>query len=183
MSQPSPFDARDARGLQSSRNRFDFQLLQNDFVHRVDDLPSLELVLAQLTDLGYSAHRLDAVRWADQADVYDAFAESFAFPTGGGRHFDGLNDWLRDSAEFVFGTTATSFGTVIAIENFGQFRQFHLSDMLMRILARTAGYAAVVNHLMLVILESAEELSLPATAVPDISYMVNQSASLPDSDL
>jgi hypothetical protein len=157
MTRRPTFDPTAGQAFRDQWQRIDFQLLQNSAVHRVDDANDLGALARSLTELGYELHPLDASRWRNAADVYDAFSAAMQFPAGGGRNLDALNDWLRDVAEFTFGSSPQATGTVVTIDGFEKFYKVEpaLSRQLLEILAEKARYASVLGHLMIAILVSA----------------------------
>ncbi|MHA6627823.1 barstar family protein [Pseudonocardia sichuanensis] len=152
------FDPTAGQAFRDQWQRIDFQLLQNSAVHRVDDANDLGTLARSLAELGYELHSLDASHWRNAADVYDAFSTAMHFPAGGGRNLDALNDWLRDVAEFTFGSSPEATGTVVTVDGFETFHKAEptLSRHLLEILADKARYASVLGHLMIIIFVSAD---------------------------
>ncbi|WP_300018267.1 barstar family protein [Pseudonocardia sp.] len=148
--------------------RYDYRLLQNGPMHRVDDSAALRRASTLLRDLGYLVHQLEARDWSTEADLHDAVAAALDFPRTYGRNLDALNDCLADVAHFERGSDPASTGTAIMIDGYDRVRAIghpRLADMILDIIARQAQYAALVGHPMLCLVSTASALD-PVGATP-----------------
>jgi RNAse (barnase) inhibitor barstar len=143
--------------------RFDWLLLQNSAIHRVDDNDGLQHAGSKLGELSYNIAMLEADSWQSIADVYDSFALQLSFPDQGGRHLDGLADYMRDLAAFQFGTDVGSTGTAILIKDFESFakRELVAAVELLETISRQCHYSALLNHPMICIVST-------GTVLPDV---------------
>ncbi|MCF7551249.1 barstar family protein [Pseudonocardia sp. WMMC193] len=154
------FDPTDRETFVRQWQRFDYQLLQSGFVHRVPDVEALRRAGRLLGGAGYLVHELDAVSWSTDDDLHAAFATALGFPGYYGRNFDALNDVLGDIARFEYGSDPASTGTVVLIDNYDQVHAYssRTASVVADIFARGAAYGAVLGHPMLLLLHCTADL-------------------------
>lgn len=145
----------------ASWQRLDWQLLQNSNVHRYRDDDALETTCAGLAALGYHLHRLNTSGWADAAALHTALATALDFPSYYGRNLDALNDVLHDVAEYRYGSSSATTGTVLALAGYDTFaeREPALAQHLLDSFARNARYGLLIGHPMLCLVTAEQEFA------------------------
>lgn len=154
------FDPTERETFVKQWQRFDYQLLQNGFVHRVPDSEALRRAGRLLGGAGYVVHELDAASWTSDGDLHTALAAALDFPDYYGRNFDALNDVLGDIAQFEYGSDPAATGTVVMIDNYDQVHSYssRTASVVADIFARRAAHAAVLGHPMILLLTSTTDL-------------------------
>lgn len=153
------FDINSERFSEQWR-RFDWGLLLNSNVHRVDRRDLFEGGLQKLIDLGYRVHRTSAADWTTAREVHDELAtlfDSFRWPMPS---YDPFNDLLSDMASYGCGSDPTTAGTVLALRDFDPFvaRAPTVAYSLLDAFARQGRCALLDGHSMLCIVESGTHL-------------------------
>lgn len=156
MPRRAVFDPTDRSVFGEQRQRFDWSLLQNGFVHRYDTGFQLDAACARLATLGYLVHVVDGTGWRDSGDMHDALSEALSFPAYYGRNLDALSDVLSDVAAFAYGSDAASAGTVLAIRGFETIAKDDSATAagVLDVYAGAARLAALYAHPMLCLVES-----------------------------
>jgi Barstar (barnase inhibitor) len=154
------FDPTTGQTFIDQWQRYDWRLLQNGAVHRVDDSANLRRAGELLAGLGYLVHVLDAASWNAEGDVHGALSGAFSFPAYCGRNLDALNDVLGDVAEFSYGSDPDSTGTVLAIDNYDRVVDMdpEFAYAVVDVFAYRARYAALLGHPMLCIVATTADL-------------------------
>ena len=157
-SRSAPFDPTDQELFALQTQGFDWQLLQNGFVHRYKDRFSLDTACGHLSDLDYVVHTFDAESWHNVADMHTDFAAAMSFPDYYGRNLDALDDVLSDVGRYSYGSDADSAGTALAIAGYDAFLKLDRRTALvvLDIFARQARLAALYGHAMLCLIESTD---------------------------
>lgn len=83
----------------------------------------LDETIAWLTEHGYQVTRLDAARWAAEADMHRDLAAALSFPAYYGHNLDALNDCLRDVAGQVYGWAPQTTGLVLVFLGYHAFAE------------------------------------------------------------
>lgn len=175
-SRSAPFDPTDRELFEVQTQGFDWQLLQNGFVHRYKDRFSLDTACGHLSDLDYVVHSFDAASWHNVPDMHTDFAATMSFPGYYGRNLDALNDVLSDVGRYSYGSDADSAGTVLAIADYDSFLKLDRRTALvvLDIFASQARLAALYGHAMLCLIESTDNdlgrvggLSVPCATVSE----------------
>jgi hypothetical protein len=167
MARAPLFDPTTGQEFIDQWQRLDWQLLDDSNVHRCPDDDALEAICAELSELGYLVHRLDAQSWADAAALHTALATALDFPAYYGRNLDALDDVLRDVAEYDYGSDPATTGTVLALAGYHAFaeREPVVAQDLLDIFARNARHGLLVGHPMLCLITAGQDFA-PVGATP-----------------
>lgn len=98
-----------------------FGLLVNTAVSLFYRRQVLDETCARLAEQGYQVTALNASAWSEEADMHQAIAAAFEFPSYYGRNLNALNDCLRDVITHEYGWDASTTGLALVLVGYDAF--------------------------------------------------------------
>ena len=133
-----------------------FRLMADGFVTLFRRHEVLADTVAWLVAHGYRVVRLDASRWASEADLHRDVARALDLPASYGANLDALNDCLRDVEAYGYGSSVATTGLILVFDGYHRFaaRCPGPAQAVLDIVAVRARSAALVGHRMLCLVQS-----------------------------
>jgi hypothetical protein len=136
--------------------QLDWGLFQSGFVHLYWKPEILDATLGWFEKQGYEVTALDAAPWHSETDMHDDIAAALGFPDYYGKNLNALNDCLSNVADYSYGASADSMGTVLAIRRFDTLVGLdrRLAVLVASVFALQAATGALMGHRMILLLQS-----------------------------
>jgi Barstar (barnase inhibitor) len=133
-----------------------YELLKNSPVTLFRRPEILDQVLGWLTEHNYRLIRLDASRWAAEADFHRDIPATLDFPDYYGQNLNAFNDCLRDVTTYEYGAARDTTGTVLLFLRYDDFtkREPYAAQSILDIVATQARDAMLFGHRMLCLVQS-----------------------------